>query len=89
MKEPGRRAFGNTEMPCALFSIAAVLSPLAAVMAYLITYEEYAHHYPDKKQAKKTAWRAAVFTLIFFLALGFLLAVLLPFLLGDTGKPAL
>jgi len=63
----------------ALFFIAAILSLLAAVMAFLITYEEYSHHYPDKQKVLKTALEAAIFTLLFFLVLGLLLAIILPF----------
>jgi purine-cytosine permease-like protein len=63
----------------ALFCIAAILSLLAAVMAFLITYEEYVHHYHDKRKTLKTALEAAIFTLVFFLALGLLLAIILPF----------
>lgn len=62
----------------ALFCIAAVLSILAAIMAFLITYGEYAHHYPDKRKVLKTALEAAIFTLLFFLVLGLLLAIILP-----------
>jgi uncharacterized BrkB/YihY/UPF0761 family membrane protein len=63
----------------ALFCIAAVLSLLAAVMAFLITYEEYKHHYADKRKIWKTALQSAVFTLVVFLLLGFLLSLILPF----------
>ena len=62
----------------ALFCIAAVLSLLAAVMAFLITYAEYAHHYLDKRKVFKTALEAAVFTFVVFLALGLLLGIILP-----------
>jgi len=47
-------------------------------MAFLITYEEYVHHYHDKRKTLKTALEAAIFTLVFFLALGLLLAIILP-----------
>jgi K+-sensing histidine kinase KdpD len=63
----------------AIFCIAALLSPLAAVMAFLIFYEEYKHHYLDKRKAFKTALEAAIFTLVVFLALGLLLGIILPF----------
>jgi len=63
----------------ALFCIAAIFSPLAAIMAFLITYEEYLHHYSDKRKALKTSLEAAFFTLIFFLVLGLFLAKILPF----------
>jgi hypothetical protein len=62
----------------AIFSIAVILSLLGAAMAFLITYEEYAHHYPNKREVLKKALEAAVFTLVFFLALGLLLAIMLP-----------
>jgi len=63
----------------ALFCIAAIFSPLAAIMAFLITYEEYIHHYPDKRKALKMSLETAIFTLVFFLALGLFLAAILPF----------
>jgi purine-cytosine permease-like protein len=62
----------------AIFSIAVILSLLAAAAAFVITYEEYVHHYPDKREVLKKALEAAIFTLVFFLALGLLLAIMLP-----------
>jgi purine-cytosine permease-like protein len=62
----------------AIFSIAVILSLLAAAAGFVITYEEYVHHYPDKRKVLKTALETAVFTLVFFLALGLLLAIMLP-----------
>jgi Trk-type K+ transport system membrane component len=62
----------------AIFSIAVILSLLGAAMAFVITYEEYAHHYREKKRVLKKALEAAFFTLFFFLALGLLLAIMLP-----------
>ncbi len=40
-------------------AISLVFSPFAAIMAYLITYGEYIHHYPDKKKPVKLAPRIA------------------------------
>ena len=48
-------------------------------MAFVITYEEYTHHYTDKRKAFKAALEAGIFTLIFFVALALILAVTLPF----------
>jgi hypothetical protein len=62
----------------AIFSIAVILSLLGATMAFLITYEEYVHHYPSKREVLRKALEAAGFTLVFFLALGLLLAIMLP-----------
>lgn len=64
-----------------IFSLAVIFSPLAALAAYLITYQEYAHHYPDKRQVRKTAAQAAAFAFFVFLAVGMFLALILPFCL--------
>ena len=64
-----------------ILSITVILSPLAAIMAFLITYEEYKRHYPEKRKVLKKSLEMAFFTLIFFLALGVLLAIILPFCL--------
>jgi len=47
-------------------------SPLAALCAFLITYNEYAHHYSGRKEPLKIAIEAAVFTFIAFVILGVL-----------------
>jgi hypothetical protein len=44
---------------------------IAAVMAYLISYDEWTHHYSTKKEPRKIALEAAIFTLIFFTAIIF------------------
>jgi hypothetical protein len=46
--------------------IGLMLCPIAAVMAFLITYEEYSHHYTDNKKPLKFALEAAIFTFIVF-----------------------
>jgi len=51
------------------FFIGLIFSPLAAMCAFIITYGEYTHHYPTKKEALKLAWEAAIFTFITFMAL--------------------
>lgn len=50
-------------------SIGFVFSPLAALMAFLIAYGEYQHHYPDKAIPRKLALEAAVGTFIFFVVI--------------------
>ncbi len=62
----------------ALFCIAVVLGFLAAVMAFVISFEEYRHHFLDTRMVWKTAIHAGVFTWIVFLVLGLLLSILLP-----------
>ena len=42
---------------------------LGALMAYLITYNEWVHHYQTKKEPRKMALETAVFVFIFFFLL--------------------
>ena len=46
-------------------------SPFAAIIAFIITYDEYQHHL-DKKSARNQAIQAAVFTYIVFIVVGLL-----------------
>jgi len=52
-----------------LVMIGLMFSPLAALMAFVITYEEYTHHYPDKRKPLRLAAQAAAVTFVVFLAL--------------------
>ena len=56
--------------------VGSFLAPLAALSAYLITYDEYQHHYPDKRRVRRAALQAAGVAFIFFVllsvAVGFL-----------------
>lgn len=49
-----------------LIAIGFVLSGLAAVGAFLITYEEWTHHYPTKSEPFRHAIWAAVVTFAVF-----------------------
>ncbi len=62
--------------------ISLVFSPLASVMAFLITYGEYSHHYPDKRKPVKLATEAALVTLVFFIVLSFVIGFLLENIIG-------
>ena len=64
-----------------ILCISAIFSPLASIMAFSISYEEYRHHFPEKGKIIKKAFETAFFTLAFFLALGLMLAIILPFCL--------
>jgi hypothetical protein len=57
--------------------IGLMLSPLAAAMAFLITYEEYSHHYADKKKPLRFALEAAGYTFVVFGILSFVVSLLL------------
>ena len=52
-----------------LMAIGAIFSPLAAVMAFLITYEEYSHHGLGHQQVLRRSLAAATATLVFFLVM--------------------
>jgi K+-sensing histidine kinase KdpD len=62
----------------AILVIAVIFGFMAAVMAYLISYMEYQHHFIDKGDARKMAIKTGRFTFGFFLFLGVVLALLLP-----------
>jgi len=55
----------------------ALFCPIAAAMAYLITYEEYRRHFPDRKRAARESLTTAGFTLLVFAVLGVLATVLM------------
>jgi hypothetical protein len=54
-----------------IFSATITFSPLAAIIAYIITYDEYSHHL-DRKSAKKQSLQSAFFTFIVFIIAGLL-----------------
>lgn len=49
--------------------IGLLFSPIAGAMAFLIFYNEYQHHFPDKKRPFKIAMEAAIVTLALFVVL--------------------
>ena len=55
-----------------------MFSPIAAVMAYVITYAEYSRHFPTRGPAIREALRTAIFTLLVFLVLGIAVSLILP-----------
>jgi small neutral amino acid transporter SnatA (MarC family) len=60
------------------FILWVIFSPIAALMAYLITYAEYSHHYSDRGPVIREALRTAIFTLLVFFVLGTALSFILP-----------
>lgn len=58
-----------------LLVIGLVFGSLAALMAYLITYKEWEHHYPSPKIPRRMAIETAIFTLLFFLGVTLVLAL--------------
>jgi len=51
-------------------------------MAFIITYGEYQHHYPDKAMPRKLAIEAAVGTFVFFM----IISVVIGWFLGEMLK---
>ncbi|HUC02203.1 MAG TPA: hypothetical protein VMA75_04900 [Candidatus Paceibacterota bacterium] len=58
-----------------LLVIGLFFGSLGAIMAYLITYKEWEHHYSSKKIPRRMALETALFTLAFFLAITLVLAL--------------
>jgi hypothetical protein len=49
--------------------LSLIFSPLAATMAFLITYDEYRKHFPDRGPALQAGFEAAALTFAVFLLL--------------------
>ena len=60
-----------------LFIVGLIFGSLGAIMAYLITYKEWMHHYPTKKEPRKMALETAIFTFIFFMLVALLVGVVI------------
>jgi len=65
--------------------IGLVFAPLASLMVFMITYNEYSHHYSDKKRPLKLAMESALFTLVFFLLLSFFIGFVLSKTFSNSG----
>jgi hypothetical protein len=46
--------------------LGSIFGILAGASAYLITYQEYIHHFPDKIRPRKMALRMAIVAFFFF-----------------------
>jgi len=53
-----------------------IFSAIAGVMALMISYEEYNHHFSMKTESLKLALKTAFSSFIFFLVLGIILAII-------------
>lgn len=56
------------------FLLGAGLGLVAAVMAYLITYNEYQHHFTGRRVFRESL-KSAIITFCFFLLLSFMLGL--------------
>jgi len=57
-----------------LLMLGAVLSLIAAVMAFLITYEEYRKHFIDKRRILVMSLQSAAMIMIFFIVVTLIVA---------------
>jgi len=57
--------------------LGGVFGVLAAMMAYLITFGEYTHHFPDTRMPRKLALETAVVTFAVFMLLALVAGVFL------------
>jgi hypothetical protein len=60
-----------------VLSIGAVFGFFASIMAFLITYEEYAHHYLGKREPLIASFQTAIFTFFVFVGLALVVGWLL------------
>lgn len=56
--------------------IGVIFGILAALMAYLITYNEWIHHYTIPKEPRKIAFQAAIFAFLFFFIISVLVGLI-------------
>jgi len=59
-----------------IFPPGVLFAFLASFMAFLITYNEYARHFPDTRRARREALRTGLVTFLFFCALIFLAGII-------------
>jgi len=59
--------------------IGLVFSPIAGLMAFLITYHEYQRHYANKQQPLRIALEAALFAFAFFMIVSAVIGLVLNF----------
>jgi len=60
----------------ALLVIGIPFGAIAAVMAFIITFEEYRHHYRDLKMPIRHGVETALVTFLFFVVMSLLLSYL-------------
>ncbi len=58
-----------------------IFASLAAIFAYMITYEEYRHHYPDGNQAGWMSLRVAFYAFLIFAIITVLITLVMPSIL--------
>lgn len=62
--------------------VGLLFAPIAGAMAFVITYEEYRHHHPDRRAAIVQSVEMALVTTVFFVLLALVVGAILPDVLG-------
>ena len=57
-----------------VIAVTITFSPFAAFIAYIVSLDEYQHHFESKKKARNQALQTALFTLVVFVVLGLILS---------------
>jgi hypothetical protein len=57
--------------------IGLTFSPIAGLMSFIINYEEYKHHFPDRKIPFRMAIRDGIFAFTFFMVLSLFIGLFL------------
>lgn len=57
-----------------VIAVTATFSPFAALIAYVVSLDEYQHHFASKKKARGQAIQTALFTLAVFVIVGIILS---------------
>jgi len=63
-------------------SLGAIFALLASAMAFLISWQEYSHHFHDRKRVLRLSLRTAAVAFLFFVALSVLAALALSRMMG-------
>lgn len=66
------------------FAMGLVFSPLAAIMAFIITYEEYARHYDNKKKPFQLAFSTAIVAFSTFMIISIVMGYLFSHILVNS-----
>lgn len=59
----------DSEILKIIVAVGLPCSAIAGLMAYVITFNEYSHHFAERRDAVKQSLEAAGVTLLFFVAL--------------------
>jgi len=63
-------------------SLGAIFALLASAMAFLISWQEYSHHFHDRKRVLRLSLRTAAVAFLFFAVLSVLAALAISRMMG-------